>query len=368
MTKTKHPAKKSSAASTKKTNWIYRLWQRRSGRIGIIALAAIVILSLLAPILNPIIFPPVKNPNMGVSFSKKRALELGLDWQANFTALLDDLQIRSYRLMSYWDEGEAVRGQFDFAALDWQMDEAAKRGATVSLSIGIRQPRWPECHEPGWAKSLSGNEWKQALYAYIETVVKRYENHPALLSWQLENEGMNTWFGECDVPDRERLIEEFNLVKSISKKPIWMSLSDQHGLPVNGPVPDRYGYSVYRTVYNDKSGPFNGYLTYPTPIWYHNVREEIIKATKGRDVFIHELQLEPWGPRDTKDLSFAEQDKSMSKEQIRESIFFARMIGVKDIYTWGSEWWYWRKVTMNDDSIWNTVKAEFKATQEDGGN
>lgn len=368
MTKTNSKKTPAPALAVQKDNRLKRIWRRRPARIGIAAISVILVLSLLAPILNPIIFPPVKDPNMGVSFSKKRAEELGLDWKANFTALLDDLQIKSYRLMSYWDEGEATRGQFDFSALDWQIGEAAKRGATVTLSIGLRQPRWPECHQPEWAKSLSGNAWKQALYAYVETVVKRYENSPAVISWQLENEGMNTWFGKCDAPDRQRLTEEFNLVKKLSKKPIWMSLSDQHGLPVNGPVPDKYGYSVYRTVYNDKAGPFNGYLTYPTPIWYHRLRAQIIKLTQNRDIFIHELQLEPWGPVDTQQLSIAEQDKSMSTAQIGKSIDFARMIGAKDIYTWGSEWWYWRKVKMGDDSIWNTVRSEFKATQEDGGN
>lgn len=368
MTKIKNSRKKAPVPDTTMSGRLRSLWRRRPARIGIIVFSVLILLSLLAPILNPIFFPPVKNPSMGVSFSKKRSLELGLDWKANYTALLDDLEIRNYRLMSYWDEGETTRGQFDFAALDWQMDEAAKRNAKVSMSIGIRQPRWPECHEPQWAKSLSGNAWKQALYAYLETVVKRYENHPALISWQLENEGMNTWFGECDTPDRERLVEEFNLVKRISKKPVWMSLSDQHGLPVNGPVPDKYGYSVYRTVYNDKSGPFNGYLTYPTPIWYHNARKAVIQATQKRDIFIHELQLEPWGAKDTKELSLAEQDKSMSTRQIRESIYFARMIGVEDIYTWGSEWWYWRKVAHSDDTIWNTVKSEFAATRSTGDN
>jgi hypothetical protein len=70
----------------------------------------------------------VKNPNYGVSFSVKYAKELGVDWQANFIALLDDMQIRNYRLMSYWDMVEPTRGTFNFSELDWQMDEAGKAG------------------------------------------------------------------------------------------------------------------------------------------------------------------------------------------------------------------------------------------------
>jgi len=70
---------------------------------------------------NPIVFPPVKDPIIGVSFSEKRSKELGLDWKANFTALLDDMHISTFRLMSYWDLHEPVRGQYDFSTLACQI-------------------------------------------------------------------------------------------------------------------------------------------------------------------------------------------------------------------------------------------------------
>lgn len=302
-------------------------------------------------------FPEVQNPNYGVSFSAKRARELGLDPHANLTALLSDMKIKNYRLMSYWDETESTRGTFDFSELDWEVNEVAKYGGTVSLSVGLRQPRWPECHQPNWAYELKGNVWKQALYAYMEVVVKRYEKNSTVISWQLENEAYNNWFGTCDLPDDQRVKEEFALLSSWTEKPIWMSLSDQHGYPINQPVPDKYGYSVYRWVWNTKFPPYGTYLIYPTPVWYHRLRAAIIKAYTGKDIFIHELQLEPWGPSDTKDLSVEEQNKSMSLQQIHDSLAFAREIGAKDIYVWGGEWWYWRMVN-GDPSVWNTVKHE----------
>ena len=333
-------------------------WQWALSIIGVL-----LFLMYTAPFWNPVVFPPIKYPNLGVSFSEKRSQELGLDWHANFIALLDDLHIKNYRLMSYWDIHEPTKGQYDFSTLDWQIEQASKRGAKVTLSIGLRQPRWPECHQPGWANSLDGGAWKQAFYQYLQTTVKRYENNSTVISWQLENESVNQWFGECGKPDRTRLKEEYSLVDSLSQKPIWMSLSDQHGLPFFTPVPDKYGYSVYRTVYSELTKPYVGYITYPTPIWYHRLRALIIKAYTGRDVFIHELQLEPWGPRDTKDLSVAEQNKSMSPEQIKKSVLFAREIGAKDIYTWGGEWWYWRK-EHGDPTIWDTVKKTFDDAQD----
>lgn len=348
--------KQKNRARSLKTHWFKRQWQRRWLRRTIYVLLFISFLTVTSPWWNPVVFPPVKDPVWGVSFSVKRTRELGLDARQTMTALLDDMKIKHYRLMSYWDEIEVARGQMDFTELDWQMNEVAKRGGSVSLGIGLRQPRWPECHQPEWAFRLSGNEWKQALYAFMEVVAKRYEHHPALISWQLENEAVNDWFGTCDKPDRERLNEEYALLKSWSNKPVWMSLSDQHGFPINPPRPDRFGYSVYRWVWNDKTQPGN-YLIYPTPIWYHRLRAVIIKSYTERDIFIHELQMEPWGPVSTALMTTEEQDISMSADQVGRNFKFGRMIGERDIYLWGGEWWYWRLIN-GDDSIWQAVKTE----------
>lgn len=312
---------------------------------------------LLIGFLNTFVFLPVNNPTFGVSFSRERSEEFDLDWQDNYTALLDDMQLRHLRLMSYWSSHEKERGQFDFADLDWQVSEAAKRGAKVDIVLGLRQPRWPECWEPEWATKLNGNEWKQAIYAYIEVVVNRYKHNPAVANWQLENEAVNNWFGTCGEPDRERLVEEFNLVKRLDpNRNIRMSLSDQHGLPFNQPIPDEFGFSVYRIVWNTFS-PWHFYIVYPTPIWYHRARAMAIDWMHHKPVFIHELQMEPWGPSDTTQLTIDEQNKSMSVEQIKKSMKFARQIGAKDIDLWGGEWWYWRKVN-GDPSIWDTVKQQ----------
>jgi hypothetical protein len=311
---------------------------------------------LLIQLLNSFVFLPVKNPEYGVTFTKERAEEFSLDWQTTYTALLDDMGLRHFRLTSYWPQHEATRGQFDFSALDWQMDQAAQRGATVSLSVGLRQPRWPECHQPDWSLQLSGNAWKQALYAYMEVVVNRYKNHPALESWQLENEAVNNWFGACEKPDRQRLNEEFALMKQWdSAHPVIMTLSDQHGIPLGTPVPDVYGFSVYRIVYNTFGPHF--YTYYPTPIWYHRLRAAVITAIHRKPIMIHELQMEPWGPVNTRDLSVEEQNRSMSLQQIPKSFRFARQIGLEQIDLWGGEWWYWRKVN-GDSNIWDEVKQQ----------
>jgi hypothetical protein len=334
------------------------IWQR----IALVAIAVVLFITLLSSTIDAL-WIPTKEPNYGVSFSPAYAEELGVDWHANYLALLDGLQFKRYRLMSYWDRIEKQPGQYDFSEVDWQLNEAAKRGYTVSLAIGLRQPRWPECHEPGWAKDQYAKDqaaWKASLYKFIETTVDRYKDHPAIQSYQLENEAVNSWFGICQDHERARLREEFDLVKKTDPNhPVYMSLSDQHGFPAGTPVPDKYGFSVYRVVWNDKT-PWHFYVTYPTPLWYHRGRAALIGLIKHRDVFVHELQVEPWGPKPTKDLTIAEQDRSMNNKQIEENFLFARKIGKSDIYMWGAEWWYWRKTTLNDSKPWDRVKQELE--------
>jgi hypothetical protein len=333
-----------------------RLTQKRY-LVPFVSGVVFLVLFYTAPLWNPVLFPPVKNPQYGVSFSLKQTEMLDLDWRKAYAALLDDMDVKHFRLMSYWDEYEKQPGQYDFSTLDEQIREAGKRGADVTLAIGSRQPRWPECHEPDWSETLTISKWRNSLYKYIETVVKRYENNPTVISWQLENEYRNQTFIKCRDGSYERLQEEFDLVKKISKKPLWMSLADQGGLPLKVPSADRWGFSVYRTVWS--TGLVNGYVTFPTPLWYHNLRRVIIEKMSGAPIFIHELQLEPWGPIDFPDMTIEEQDKSMSVEQIKKNLYFAREVGAKEIYAWGGEWWYWRKTVQNDPSVWNTVKEEF---------
>lgn len=317
----------------------------------------IIVLVLLGAISLLQFWPIRTTTNYGVSFSSKYARELNIDPQYALSAMLGELKVKHVRLMSYWDEHEQTRGRYDFSELDWQFSKAAEHGAQISLSIGLRQPRWPECHAPEWAKSLNQTERNVVLQKYIDAVVLRYRNSPSLESWQLENEALNTAFGKCTDHDRERIQSEYKRVKQLDPNhPIIMNLSDQHGLPVAQPVPDTYGMSIYRVFYNKLI--YRGYITYPTPIWYHRLRKLLVEKIHNKPIIIHELQLEPWGPYSIPEMSVAEQNKSMGTKQMEKNIKFAKKIGVSKTYLWGAEWWYWRKEVLKDNSIWETVKNE----------
>lgn len=344
--------------------WLGKIWHKIRGfrwyfRWLVYIVLFVLIFQAVSWFIDDQLMRPVKNPEYGVSFSKEYAEELGNNWQDNYNALLN-LGFKHLRLMSYWEDIEPSPGHYDFKDLDWQIKQANDHHAKVSLAIGFRQPRWPECHEPNWAEPLKENSqaWDNALFNFMHAVINRYKNNPAIESYQMENEVANAWFGSCrgGIPPRTRLIKEFNLVKQWDPEhPVWMSLGDEHGYPVWGPTPDAYGFSIYRVVYSTNT-PIHFYVTYPITDWYHRLRAWIIRETKHRPIFIHELQLEPWGKEATEKLTIAEQNKSMSPAQMKKSIEFASKTGIQLQYMWGGEFWYWRLTHFHDPGPWNVIK------------
>src|SRR5690606_23413971 len=126
-----------------------------------------------------------------------------------------DLGLERLRLVSYWSNHERERGVYDFEELDWQFRLAEERGVKISLSVGLRQPRWPECHMPDWAAKLPKDQWYPELKKYMAATVNRYKDSPVLESYQLENEFLLTVFGECPDHDPERLKDEFNFMRQL---------------------------------------------------------------------------------------------------------------------------------------------------------
>ncbi len=290
----------------------------------------------------------------GTTFISSRAEEFGLDPQETFTAITQDLELKKLRLVSYWSAIEKEQGAYDFSDLDWQFREAEKSGVKISLSLGLRQPRWPECHPPEWAKSLTKEEWYPKLKTQIISVVERYKASPALESYQLENEFFLEDFGLCTDFSRDRLIDEFNTVKKLDPDtPIILSRSNNYGgLALGEPQADIYGISIYRKVHN----PTLGYITYPFPAWYYALLAQGQQSFTGKPSIIHEFQLEPWIISGSiKDAPIEEQNITMSPKDVQKNVDFAKSTGIKEVYLWGSEWWYWR-LKQGDPTIWNTVK------------
>src|SRR3989338_7659186 len=292
---------------------------------------------------------------LGTTFVPDYARSYGLDPQQTLEAIFSELGMRQVRLVSYWKHIEQAPGAYDFSELDWQFALANKYGAKVSLAIGLRQPRWPECHEPQWV-SFADKEWEPKLYQFIKKVVDRYKNNPALSTYELENEFFMKVFGECQDFNRYRLIYEYKLVKEWdTAHPVIVSRSNNWvGLPLGAPRPDKFGISVYKRVW-DKTLT-KRYFEYPLPALFYAMLAGWGEMLTGKDMIIHELQAEPWPPNDIHEATLAEQFKSLDAKRLKNRIDYGIATGMRTIDLWGVEWWYWVKTQKNDPSVWNVVK------------
>ncbi|MBI2592160.1 hypothetical protein HYW36_01655 [Candidatus Saccharibacteria bacterium] len=293
---------------------------------------------------------------LGTTFVPDYAKSYGLDPKETLDAIFSDLGMRQIRLVSYWKNIEAVPGTYDFSELDWQFDMANKYGVQISLAIGLRQPRWPECHEPTWI-DFSDKSWEPRLYSYMKAVVERYKSNPALATYELENEFFMKVFGQCQDFNRYRLIYEYQLVKQWDNvHPVIISRSNNWvGLPLGQPRPDKFGISVYKRVW-DKTLT-KRYFEYPLPAWFYAALAGGGEILTGKDMIIHELQAEPWPPTGILESSLKEQFKSMDAKRLKDRISYGIDTGMRTIDIWGVEWWYWLKTKKNDSSVWNVVKT-----------
>lgn len=301
----------------------------------------------------------------GATFVPKYARSFGLDPKETLDAIITDLGVDRIRLVSYWNVHEPEPGKYDFSELDWQFKKAEERDVKVSLAIGLRQPRWPECHMPAWAEGLPKDQWAKRLKDYMAKVIERYKDSPVLESYQLENEFFLSVFGICPDFSRERLIDEYEFVKSLdSNRPLIISRSNNAmGLPIGQPRPDLFAVSVYKRVW-DKTLT-KRYIEYPFPAWFYASLAGGGEILTGKNLFIHELQSEAWLPDKPEfkmnDIaSIPEQNKSLNARRLSDRFDYGVATGMKTIDLWGVEWWYWRKEIAKDASLWNTAKEKIR--------
>jgi len=292
----------------------------------------------------------------GVNFSAKHAENLGLDWQEAYIALLDDLKVRRIKLITQWNLLEPDRDQFDFSDIDWQLSEAERRGADVLLVVGMKTPRYPECHIPDWATDLSEGSRQRQVLELIKTVILRYKMSSAIWAWQIENEPLFS-FGECPPSDKDFLKKEVALVKELDPtRPVVITDSGEWSLWFDvAEIGDVIGTTLYRKVWFKELGI---YTPYPLPPVFYGRKAWLVKKLFDKEVINVELQAEPWGPMLLYDSPKEEQEKTMNPERFRNVIEFAKKTGLPEFHLWGVEWWYLSKLQGND-VIWEEARNLF---------
>lgn len=310
---------------------------------------------------NPKYFPknmeePLPKDFFGITYSKKYATELGLDWKKLYLKILNDLDVKYIRLPVYWDDIEKREGVFDFSDYIFMIEEGEKRGIEFVLNFGMRTPRWPECHVPEWI-SLHDKEFLQEkTLTMIEKTLKVFQKYNSITHFQVENEPLLNSFGICPKGDYNFLKKEIELVKSIDDRPIIITATGELSLwSREAELADVFGTTMYRVVHN----PYFGYVKYPLFESFYRSKAKALKLEK-ENVFIVELQAEPWMPLE--EILKAKGDehlKSFSLEQFKANLRFAANTDFARAYLWGVEWWYFRDIVAEDSSYLDFAKEIF---------
>lgn len=297
-----------------------------------------------------------RNPDFfGITFSKKYAYELGLDWKKVYLAILDDLKAKQVRIPIYWDDIEKEKDVFSYQDYDFIITEGAKRNVKFVINIGWRLPRWPECHAPNWTNKQSIEETQAGVLLMIEKTVNRYKDNPAVIYWQLENEPFLDFFGLCPPSDEEFFKRELELLKSLDKRPVIVSGPGELNMwKKEAKYGDLFGTTIYRVVWNR----WLGYTRYPVPPSFYRLKAWLVDIPEDKRI-IAELQAEPWVPQGKIiHLSNQEANYSFSVDQFKENLKYALDTRFKKAYLWGVEWWYWQ-YEHGDKRFWELAKTLF---------
>jgi len=334
--------------------------QKKSKKIIILGIFIFFLFLILALFL---ITPPRPSKiTWAADFSIKHSINMGLDWKENYSAILDDLRVKKLRVSTYWDLLEPERDQCNFADLDWQIAQAKDRNVNILLVVGMKTPRWPECHIPAWASGLSKEDQQTRILILLEKIVSRYsdsKNPNSISAWQVENEPFFS-FGECLWSDEEFLKREVNLVRNmdVQKRPVVITDSGEGSSWIKAAkIGDIVGTTMYRKVWFKQ---YSRYISYPFSPLFYWLKSQFIENVYKKKVVVAELQTEPWCPDLLYDCSMTEQNKTMNLEKFKNMIAFAQKTGFDEYYLWGSEWWYWLKTRQNDSRIWNEARQLFE--------
>lgn len=293
----------------------------------------------------------------GLTFSKKQAENLGLDWRKIYLSIFDDLGARKIRLPAYWDEIENKEGEYFWQDLDWQIARASERQGQIILAVGARLPRWPECHFPAWTTGQLKAKVESKTLDYISRVIERYKDNQNIIAWQIENEPFLSHFGDCPKFDKKFLDQEIMLTRSLDARPIIITDSGELSFWVGAARrADIFGTTMYRDTY---SKFFKRYIHYPISPRFFKFKKNLAGLfARPNDWLVIEMQAEPWGDRPYQNLSQLERDRTMNLEKFKDMVEFGRQAGFREFYLWGVEWWYW-EMREGRPEVWQFARSLF---------
>lgn len=312
-------------------------------------------------------------PLLGVNFSHRQALWLGLDPDEAFRDLLDRLRARHFRLSLYWDEIQPEPTRYDFSRVHRQLDLIEARGGSVVLTVGLKAQRHPEFYPPRWLQNgglpAPGQEigTAQRLLAHLllmlERAVALLADYHSIVAWQVENEPFLPAAGRTPgwrIAPRT-LEREIEAVRGSDPRhrPIVINHSSLTVWSAGWLRALLRGDVLAQDVYTRRpAGPLRYINPYRLgPLGPSLLTQSVLAHRAGRQFWITELQAEPWERVPLPELGLAN-TWSISPRRIAANLRLAVAAHPERIYLWGAEWWLYRRM-LGDGSYWELARDLF---------
>jgi len=329
---------------------------------------------------------------VGTSYSIRRAEALGLDWKATYDELLD-MHFKVIRLGVYWSDVDAD----GYDQLDWLMNQSARAGQPVVLTVGMKSLGWPEFYIPDQylPRIANGGEVShdpllgEAVLPFIQETVERYGAYPNLVAWQVENEPFNPsgpnrwWIGKDLLTSELAVVREtdharhplivnvfghFNMQLDAASSRSGQTLGSLLGFDSDSAERDalsvlRPGDVLGSDVYTRIGYRFLGHngVAEADSNWDDRVADWQKSAlAEQKTAWVTEAQAEPWEADD----STVSDPQSFSPPDVERTFHDLKLAGQTTVLLWGAEYWYWS--LANGDPTWleaarSILRSEAKA-------
>lgn len=280
---------------------------------------------------------------------------------ATLERLLRDTGARHVRLSVEWAQVEPAPSVYDWSLVDAQLRAAARAGATVLLTVGMKAQRHPEFYLPAWAVGEAQPpegavvsdipSLREGALRVARAAVARYSGSPVIDAWGAENEPYvptpraSEWrLGRDYIQQLIGVIREVDpagrpVVVSHGQRWVfdrfedwWRRILEDADVLAVSAYPVRsfslFGRDVAVPVFR-LFGPL-------MPNLANQARES---RAAGREYWITELQAEPWARPDVRRYSPAAPPPGFDPGTLRDNIALARRSGAGRVYLWGAEWW-----------------------------
>lgn len=284
----------------------------------------------------------VISPKIGITFSHPHLKHLGLPVDDALNLAIQ-MNFSHIRLGSYWNQIEVSKDIYDFSQLESLLRRCEESNQKVIMNVGMKSPRWPEYYFPEYLKgeNIDDKEVHERVLSFIEKCLMVLKKYSCIACWQIENEPLDPSGPDNRTIPIGLLTSEVFLVKRLDNRPILLTiwgndLKSRQLLPFISPIAGCIGVDIY---YRQYTRTLFGKNYYSGPRTSHNYLKHIIHSS-NKDIFITELQAEPWEENEKGYVS--KNPQSISPELLSENIKRAIDLGVSEIILWGFEYWYYQ--------------------------